>query len=144
MSIHYFPDSDMLAINLSSAPAKGGVSEVVEGILFSYDEEDRLVSIEIDAARKRVDLKDITANPPQIVDDSDGPIIVYTVSELAKKWDVVPRTIQKTIQAMAEVGIEVGKKQGPTYPILLSKSDADEIRKWREKHTRGRPLKSQV
>lgn len=144
MSIQYFPDSDMLAITLSSAPATGGVSEVVEGVLFSYDEEDRLVSIEIDAARKRVDLKDITANPSQIVDDSDGPIIVYTISELAKKWDVVPRTIQKTIQTMEEKGIQIGKKQGPTYPILLSESDADRIQKWREEHRRGRPLKSQV
>ena len=42
---------------------------MTEGVTFSYDDEDRLVFIEIYNASQRVDLTDIKANPAHIVAD---------------------------------------------------------------------------
>ena len=141
MKIRYFPDSDMLNIDLSSAPATGGGEDMAEGITLFYDGRDRLVSIEIDNASKRVDLSEIQADPAHIVDDSGGPIISFSISELAREWRVTPRTIQKTVRAMAETGLRVGKQLGPAYPIILSQEDAGKIARWREAHKPGRPGK---
>ena len=137
--LHYFPESDMLTIELRKGPATGGGEEVEEGILFSYDDQDRLVFIEIDNASQRVDLTDIKADPAHLVDDSGGPVVSYTVSELARKLGIAPRTLQKTIQAMAAAGHAVGRSQGPTYPIILSEEDAEQIKAWRVAHPKGRP-----
>ena len=142
-AFEYYPDSDMLVITLRDAPATGGGEDATEGVVFSYDDQDRLVLIEIDQASKRVDLADIKADPGNIVDDSGGPVISYTVSELARKWKIPPRTLQQTIQVMDAAGVKVGRKWGAitNAPIVLSEEDAEKIKQWRKEHRRGRPAK---
>ena len=142
-AFEYYPDSDMLVITLRDVPATGGGEDATEGVVFSYDDQDRLVLIEIDQASKRVDLADIKADPGNIVDDSGGPVIIYTVSELARKWKISPRTLQQTIQVMDAAGVEVGRKWGtiPNAPIVLSEEDAEKIKQWRKEHRRGRPAR---
>ena len=142
-AFEYYPDSDMLVITLRDVPATGGGEDATEGVVFSYDDQDRLVLIEIDQASKRVDLADIKADPGNIVDDSGGPVIRYTVSELARKWKISPRTLQQTIQVMDAAGVDVGRKWGliPNAPIVLSEEDAEKIKQWRKEHRRGRPAK---
>jgi hypothetical protein len=144
--LRYYPDSDMLVIALRDAPASGGGEDGAEGVVFSYDDQDRLVFIEIDEASKRVDLTDILAAPENIVDDSGGPVTIYTVSELARQWDITPRALQKTLQAMSAAGIPVGRKHEkiPNAPILLYPTDIDQIEQWRASHQRGRPKKREA
>jgi len=139
MKIRYYPNTDMLNIDLSAASASGGGEEVAEGIVLLYDDTDRLVGIEIEDASKRVDLTDIASKPSNIIDDSGKPVEIYTVTELAKKWNLTSRTIQKTIRAMAEAGIRIGMQQGPNHPIILDEIDVQQIQKWRQEHPPGRP-----
>lgn len=86
--------------------------------------------IKIDNASTRVDLTDICADSTCIIDDSGTPVTTYSVSELAKELGVSPRALQKTIKAMAEAGISVGRKEDkiPNAPIILSAADTDQIR----------------
>lgn len=111
---------------------------LLPGIVFFYDEHDKLVTIEIDRASHRVDLTDIKADPTHVVDDSGGPVEVFTIRDVAEKLEVSPRAIQKTIQAMVKKGIEVGQSRGNTAPILLSAVEVQRIKKWREEHKPGR------
>jgi uncharacterized protein YuzE len=142
----YYPASDMLVITLREVPATGGGEDATEGVVFSYDNQDRLVLIEIDQASKRVDLTDIQADPGNLVDDAGGPVIRYTVSELARQWKIPPRTLQQTIQVMKAAGVDVGRKWGPipNAPIVLSAEEAEKIKQWRQEHRRGRPAKKKA
>jgi uncharacterized protein YuzE len=139
MKVRYYPKSDMLAIALREVPATGGGEDVAEGVTFSYDHRDRLVLIEIEDASQRVDLAEIKGNPANIADDSGGPITSCTVSELARELGVGPRITQKTIQSMAGAGIQVGRRLGPSYPIILPEKEAARIVVWRAAHRPGRP-----
>ena len=143
MKVRYYPKSDMLVIALREMPATGGGEDVAEGVTFSYDHRDRLVLIEIEDASQRVDLADIKGTPANIADDADDPVTSYTVSELARELGMGPRAIQKTIQSMAEAGIQVGRRLGPTYPIILSEKEAARIKEWRAEHRPGRPAEVQ-
>jgi len=111
---------------------------VAEGVTFSYDHRDRLVLIEIEDASQRVALADIKDNPANMVADSGEPVTSFTVSELAQELGVGSRAIQKVIQSMAEAGIQVGRRLGPTYPILLSEKEVAHIKEWRAAHRPGR------
>jgi len=142
--IEYDTGSDMLVIHLSSAPATGGAENAgADGedpdIIFSYDDQGKLVAIEIENASRRIDLKDIQANPENVVATTGTPVISYTVSELACKLDIAPRTLQQTLQTMADAGISVGRQRTPSSPIVLSEADVQAIMAWRETHRPGRP-----
>ena len=139
MNVKYFPTSDMLAIHLANGPATGGGEDVADGITFSYDDEDKLVVIEIYDASQRVDLTDIRDNPILLADDSNPPAPLYTVRLLAEQWDIAPRTLQQTIETMRKAGVEVGQSQGNTTTIVLSEADVEALKRWREEHPRGRP-----
>ena len=141
MKVEFFPHSDMLALYLSHEPATGGGEEVMEGVYFSYDAQDHLVFIEIENASQRVDLREIRKDPRHIVDDGEEPAITYTVSTLAEKLAIEPRTLRKTIKSMRDAGIAVGHQQGPTYPIILTEEDEEKIQQWRETHRPGRPVR---
>ena len=138
MQVKYFPDSDMLTIDLSDAPSSGG-EDVADGIVFFYDEYDKLVTIEIDRASHRVNLKGIKADPSSIVDDSEGIMEVFTINDVAEELGVSSRAIQKTIQKMSHAGIEVGYSHARTSPILLSAAEVRKIKKWHQEHRPGRP-----
>lgn len=62
MKAKYDSETDQLFISLSSTPASGGGSQVAEGIWFFYDNEDKIVSIEVEFASDKVDLTDIKNN----------------------------------------------------------------------------------
>ena len=55
MKLSYFPDTDSLYIDLSEEPSveSRGISE---GVVLDYDAAGQLAGIDIDEARKRVDL----------------------------------------------------------------------------------------
>ena len=59
MELKHYPESDMLYLGLAEAESVEG-EEVTEGVVFHYDAENRIVSIEIDEASRRVNLKDIS------------------------------------------------------------------------------------
>lgn len=139
MEAQYFPETDQLCISLSSKPALGGGSQISEGIWFFYDDQNRVVSIEIEFASSKVDLTTLKNNPQIVKPESTTPIVTRTVTELAQEWDVSPRTIQRIITKMAQAGIKVGKQFGPTYPIILYDADVKAIESWRQKHPAGRP-----
>ncbi len=56
MKLTYFPDVDVLNIDLSDATGTDA-EEVDEHVIFDYDAEGRILSIEIHHARRRVDLE---------------------------------------------------------------------------------------
>lgn len=141
-SLEYFPETDTLHITLSSTPASGGAENAGtdgehQNIILSYNDKDKLVSITIENASKGVDLNDILSGHAKIL---RGKIeTIYSISELAAKLDITPRTLRNTIHSMRASGIDIGKQYGPTYPIILSEPDAQKIVQWRNEHPRGRP-----
>jgi uncharacterized protein YuzE len=59
MMLSYFPDTDSLYIKLSAKPSVEG-EEVAPGVVFHFDKEGGIVSIDIDSnASKLVDLSRI-------------------------------------------------------------------------------------
>lgn len=58
MKIEYFPDTDSLYIDLSPKPSADS-REVSDGVVIDYDGEGNIVGIDIDQAKKKLDLKEI-------------------------------------------------------------------------------------
>ena len=56
MKLNYHPDTDSLYIDLSERPSSES-REISEGIVLDYDDEGRLVGIDIDNASNKVELK---------------------------------------------------------------------------------------
>ena len=56
MKVSYFPDTDSLYIDLSKEISADS-SETAEGVVLDFDSRGRLVGIDIDNARRRVDLR---------------------------------------------------------------------------------------
>ena len=134
MKVKYYPEVDMLNIDLSSEP-EVDAEEVTEGFVFSYDKDGRVVGMEIEDASTRVNLSEIEKDESVIVTMGE----VFSVSTLAAELGVGERSVQKTIQAMRDASMEVGQQESPTHPILLSEADVLEIRRWRQEHPPGRP-----
>jgi uncharacterized protein YuzE len=60
MKFHYYPETDSLYIDLSSKPGTR-TEEAAEGVVLDFDDEGRLVGIDIDHASKTVDLSRLEA-----------------------------------------------------------------------------------
>lgn len=135
----YFSQSDMLDIALADKPSVES-KEVHEGFVFDFDAEGKVVSIEIDCAKDRIDLEAILA-AGLVIDDSGPPQRIFTTSELAEEVGLTVFAVQKIRKAMKEAGIEVGIR--PDLPdSLMSEDDLARIQEWRESHPRGRPRRA--
>lgn len=55
MKLHYYPETDSLYIELSKKPSADS-HEVAPGVVLDFDDEGRLVGIDIDQASRIVDL----------------------------------------------------------------------------------------
>ncbi len=137
MELKHYPESDMLYLGLAEAESVEG-EEVTEGVVFHYDAENRIVSIEIDEASRRVNLKDISQTPELVVDDSCPAERIYTTTEIAEQLGVTNFAVQKLRKAMKAAGIAVGIRPD-LADSLMSEEDLAKFRKWREEHPRGRP-----
>lgn len=58
MKLQYYRETDSLYIDLSSKPSKES-KEISEGIVLDYDENGKLVGIDIDNASHKIGLKEI-------------------------------------------------------------------------------------
>jgi uncharacterized protein YuzE len=58
MKLNYYADTDSLYIDLSEKPSVDS-REISEGIVLDYDEEGKLVGIDIDNASRKVQLKEL-------------------------------------------------------------------------------------
>ena len=56
MKLNYYPDTDSLYIDLSERPSAES-REVSEGVVLDYDIDGKLVGIDIDNARNKVELQ---------------------------------------------------------------------------------------
>lgn len=66
------PTRDSLYIDLSERPSVES-REITEGVVLDYDAEGNLVGIDIDNARRKVDLKKLTLNKlPAIIQTNPG------------------------------------------------------------------------
>lgn len=61
MKLSYFPDTDLLYIDLSSRPSSDSV-EVSDGVVLDYDAEGNLVGIDIDHASAKLDLRELVTS----------------------------------------------------------------------------------
>jgi len=59
MRLKYYRDTDSLYIELSSKPSADS-QEIAEGIVLDYAADGSLVGIDIDNARRKIDLEEIT------------------------------------------------------------------------------------
>lgn len=59
MKFNYYADTDSLYIDLSSNPGISSV-EVSEGVVIDYDEDGKIVGIDIDNASLKIDLNDLS------------------------------------------------------------------------------------
>jgi len=66
MKFHYYPETDSLYIDLSSKPGSRS-EEITDGVVLDFDDQDRLVGIDIDRAGRIVDLSriEVAALPVQ-------------------------------------------------------------------------------
>lgn len=137
MKAEYYPEVDMLTIDFVEG-ASTESAELADGFVFSYDEDGKIVGIEIDNASKRVWLDDETGLEIRVMGS------IYAVSVAAAELGVGKRAVAKTIQAMRESGLPVGKQESPTGAIILSETDLNAIKQWREQHLRGRPANKAI
>ena len=137
MKAEHYPEVDMLTIDFVEG-ASTESAELADGFVFSYDEDGKIVGIEIDNASKRVRLDDETGLEIRVMGS------IYTVSMAAAELGVGKRAVAKTIQAMRESGLPVGKQESPTGAIILSETDLNAIKQWREQHPRGRPANKAI
>ncbi len=61
MKLNYYPDTDSLYIDLSERPSAES-REVSEGVVLDYDADGKLVGIDIDNARNKVELQKLILN----------------------------------------------------------------------------------
>ncbi len=61
MKMNYHPETDSLYIDLSERPGSES-REISEGVVLDYDLEGRLVGIDIDNAKHKVELKKLILN----------------------------------------------------------------------------------
>ncbi|MFK7785253.1 MAG: DUF2283 domain-containing protein [Crocinitomicaceae bacterium] len=59
MKIEYFPDTDSMYIDLSERSSADSV-EVSDGVVVDYDSAGNIVGIDIDQARKKLNLKELS------------------------------------------------------------------------------------
>jgi len=59
MRLKYYRDTDSLYIELSSKPSAQS-QEIAEGIVLDYADDGSLVGIDIDNAKRKIDLEEIT------------------------------------------------------------------------------------
>ena len=58
MKIEYFPDTDSMYIDLSEQSSVDSL-EVSEGVVIDYDSLGNIVGIDIDQAKKKIELKGV-------------------------------------------------------------------------------------
>jgi len=65
MKLHYYPETDSLYIELTSAPG-AEARETVEGLIVDFDAEGNVVGLDIDRASRKLDLSKVEtiALPP--------------------------------------------------------------------------------
>ncbi len=65
MKLHYYPETDSLYIELSSAPG-AEAREIVEGLVVDFDADGDVVGFDIDRASRKLDLSRVEtiALPP--------------------------------------------------------------------------------
>ncbi|MHB1688917.1 MAG: DUF2283 domain-containing protein [Ignavibacteriaceae bacterium] len=61
MKINYYPDTDSIYIDLSSKTSIES-AEISEGVVLDYDENGKLVGIDIDNASNKLDLTEMILN----------------------------------------------------------------------------------
>jgi uncharacterized protein YuzE len=59
MNLNYYPETDSLYIDLSERPSAES-REISEGVVLDYDEDGKLVGIDIDNASNRVEMNKLT------------------------------------------------------------------------------------
>lgn len=59
MKIEYYPDTDSLYIDLSSKSSINS-QEISEGVVIDYDSDGNIVGIDIDQAKKKLDLRELS------------------------------------------------------------------------------------
>ena len=64
MKISYYQETDTLYIDLEVNSTSVESEEIADGIVVDYDEEGRVVGIEIENARERVNLSNLIPNLP--------------------------------------------------------------------------------
>ncbi len=58
MKLHYYPETDSLYIELTSAPG-AEAREIVEGLVVDFDANGNVVGLDIDHASRKLDLSRI-------------------------------------------------------------------------------------
>ena len=132
MKAEYYPEVDMLTIDFVEG-ASTESAEVSDGFVFNYDDNGRVVGMEIDNASRRVRLDDEIGLDVRVMGG------IYTVSMAATELGVCKRAVARTIQTMRDSGLTVGEQEKPTGAIILTEADLRAIKRWREEHPRGRP-----
>ncbi len=62
MKLHYYPETDSLYIEFSSAPG-AEAREIVEGLVVDFDADGNVVGLDIDHASRRLDLSRVETIP---------------------------------------------------------------------------------
>ncbi len=71
MKLNYYPDTDSLYIDLSEQPSVES-REVSSGIVLDYDSDGKLVGIDIDNAKNKVELTKLTLSKLPGVVETDA------------------------------------------------------------------------
>lgn len=134
MEFKYDPVSDALIIRLAAGKSTES-EEVRDGFVFDFDEDDRVVGIEVMNASKHVRLE-LPALPDVGTQDVEQGTEVFTAPEMANLVGLSRRGLEKVVERMREAGQSVGIR--PDLYIFTSE-DQERISDWRAANPRGRP-----
>ena len=80
MKLHYYPDTDSLYIDLSEAVSADS-REIADGVVLDFDDDGRLVGIDIDRASKVVDLSRLETEELPVSDLSLAGIRLHEMNK---------------------------------------------------------------
>ena len=97
-SITHSLAEDLLRIQFSTDDDIDESIEVLDCVVVSFDALDKIVAIEVKNASQNTILDGFDGEQPVLVDNSTPAREVYTIGELAAKFRISPRALQKSIQ----------------------------------------------
>jgi uncharacterized protein YuzE len=137
MEVRYHPGPDVLHVRFATAKSVES-EEVQEGFILSFDESDKVVSLEVLNASRRVNLELIERDPAVVVPEGQSPEKLYTDKELAEEVGLSKRGLSMVVEKMRSSGQKVGLRDDLA---VFTAEDLRNVRQWRNEHPRGAPPK---
>jgi uncharacterized protein YuzE len=104
VEVRYYPSSDMLNLRLADQESVES-EEAMDGFVFDFDADGKVVGIEVEDASSRVDLTFVKQMPSAVVQETTHEGEVYTAAEMAERLGIDKRTFNRVVRNMRGHGL---------------------------------------